>query len=227
MRTLHPSRRSVLAMILAVALGAAAVAVASASSRSHVRNQTTGSRTSDASHTIVPARLREIFRVLRHNGATRAHSAASVPQLPVPASAIVGRAIGGVPAAQAIFSGGTHPTWTIPGASGLCLLLAPIGPNGAPATVCGPVTQAERGLLLMTEDAGHEIVIGLVPNGNSTVTATAHDGTVTKVPVVDNLFEIISGQPQSVSYSDASGSTVKFQVALGPAPTTSGPSTSQ
>lgn len=52
------------------------------------------------------------------------------------------------------------------------------------------------------------MVFGLVPDGNSSVKVTNSDGTTESVPVLNNVYEITSGDPSTVTLKDASGTEV-------------------
>jgi hypothetical protein len=165
----------------------------------------------------VSARLGRTFGVLRRHDLT-AHSAsanASAQPLPVATEQGINHFQGMDPSA-AVFAGGTYPTWVVPGSSDVCLVLGATAPDRYPGGVCGSISGAERrGLAVTTENAaGAPIVVGLAPNGNSAVEVTNTNGTTESVPVTNNVYEITSGNPTTVSLKDASGTPTTRHVAV-------------
>lgn len=151
----------------------------------------------------VSRRLTEIFKVFDHGA--QAHSAS----VTVPAELVqtMTATHPGLDFSDAVATGGTAPTWVIPGTTEVCLIHEFGTPgNGYGGGVCGTIAAAEHGLAVGTENANHEpLVIGLVPNGNKAVTVTESDDTEKSVPVTNNMYEVTGGHPSSVHVKEASG----------------------
>jgi hypothetical protein len=66
--------------------------------------------------------------------------------------------------------------------------------------------------------------LGLVPNGNASVLVTDANGSKETVPVVNNVYEITSGDPVSATLKSASGTTTTRHLpVIKPAPASAGP----
>lgn len=210
------------ALVLAALVVTAAVVVAAATASS--RDGAVKLHSSLAAG--VSARLGQVFKVL--SGSTLgAHGAAvSAGSQPLPAGVAEGMSSSrpGVAPSKAVFAGGVYPTWVVPGSAEVCLVAGTIGPRSVPSSVCGPIAKAEAGLALMTEtDAGQPVVLGLAPNGNTSVKVTNADGTTENVPVTNNVYEIASGKPSTVRLKAASGSPRTDSVAISPPPPPTAP----
>jgi hypothetical protein len=173
------------------------------------------------------AGLRHTFAVL---SSTRARAAAVLSQ-PLPAGIVKsieqpgsGLARFGLHANEAVFTGGTYPTWVVPGTGFVCLVVGTIETRGLPGASCASAAQAEAGeLTMLTEtDAGAPIVLGLAPNTNKSITVTDTDGAAHSVPVTNNIYEIHSGTPATVNLKSITGSTSTDAVKLSPPPPTVG-----
>lgn len=206
--------------ILVVAAAILVVATATAASNHH------GVKLRRSATHVAP-RLGQMFAAL-HSDSLSAHTAAVGASQPLPPnvqagmSALPGRDVG-----SAVFTGGTYPTWVVPGSSEVCLVIGAIGRRGVPGGTCAPVADAEAGLLLMTEtDSGQPLVLGLAPNGNASVKVTYADGTKASVPVSNNVYEITSGKPSTVTLTAASGAPITRSVAMSPPPPPSAPAES-
>jgi hypothetical protein len=171
--------------------------------------------------------LRHTFAVL---DSTRARAAAVLSQ-PLPAVIVKsieqpGSGLGrfGLHANEAVFTGGTYPTWVVPGAGHVCLVVGSIETRGVPGASCASTAQAEAGeLTMLTEtDAGAPIVLGLAPNTNKSITVTNTDGATHSVPVTNNVYEIHSGTPATVDLKSILGSKSTDEVKLPPPPPTVG-----
>jgi hypothetical protein len=170
-------------------------------------------------------RLREVFNVLRV-GSQGAHSAYASAEQPLPAAVVEGmRAQAGVDPSEAVYTGGIYPTWVVPGGTTICVVVGTTGPTSVPSSACGSISVAEqRGLAISTENSnGAPIVIGLAPNGNTSVEATNTDGTTETIPVANNVYEITTGRPDAVTLNDASGTPTTRYVALPVPPPPSAP----
>lgn len=212
------SKRSLAGLaILVVAAAVAVVATATAASEHH------GVKLHRVATHVAP-RLGQVFAVL-HNGSLSAHSAvvgasqSLPPNVQVGMSSLPGREVG-----SAVFTGGTYPTWVVPGSTEVCLVIGAIGQRGVPGSTCASVSDAEAGLILVTEtDSGQPLVLGLAPNGNASVKVTYADRTTARVPVRNNVYEITSGKPSTVTLTTASGAPITRSVALSPPPPPSAP----
>lgn len=208
---------------LIVAVGAESGALASSPSASK--------RAISTKLTVSPV-LYRVFTVLRYHRA-HAHGAAvdaNAQSLPGFVANDMERT--GVDVSAAVFAGGTYPTWVIPGAKNVCLVVdATEGQSvakdpGGWGAVCGSVTGAtERGIALTTENAtGAPIVVGLAPNGNGTVKVTNTDGTAEEQQVVNNVYEVTKDVPRTVSLRGSTGALMTRDVALPTPPPSPAPS---
>lgn len=164
------------------------------------------------SHDRVSPRLYRAFGVLRGHHA-RARSASTLGMSD----------IGGVDPSAAVTVEGAYVAVVIPGETEVCIENAPTGMTAAAAHaagllggVCGTISAAEaRGIAETTQSAsGKPVVIGLVPNGNTSVEVTNVDGTTESVPVTDNVYEITTGSPTAVTMRDAAGQVIIRNVAI-------------
>jgi hypothetical protein len=166
----------------------------------------------------VSARLDSIFRVLR-----RAHSASNVEAQALPIAVLQGLQAG-MDSSAAVFAGGTYPTWVVPGSTEICLMHGAAPHNVSPGGICGTVEAAEHGLADGTESApGVPLILGLVPNGNASVTVTNANGTTESVPVTNNVYEVTSGMPISVTLKTASGAVETRHLPVPTTPPSSAP----
>ena len=216
----RPKRSATVLTALVVVAAAVAVAAAAASSRDGaVRLHSAPSR-------AVSGRLGRVFSVLNSSHRAADSTAARTRFHPLQAGVVVGlgSAHPGVDASQAVFAGGTYPTWVVPGSTEVCLVVGTIGPRSVPSAVCAPITRAESGLALMTEtDSGQPLVLGLAPDGNTMVKVTNVDGTTGSVPVSNNVYQITSGKPETVSLKAAGGALTTRSVAMSAPPLASAP----
>jgi len=110
-------------------------------------------------------------------------------------------------------------TWVLPGASGVCsIVIGIVGPPPIGSGSCAPTSLALAGDYFDDWhgrwDSAHPrpvtfihefTLIGLAPDGNTTVTVTEADGSTRQVPVADNIYEVVGGDPTSITLRDASG----------------------
>jgi len=212
------SKRSLAGLaILVVAAAVVIVATATAASQHH------GVKLRRSATHVAP-RLGQMFAVL-HSDSLSAHSAAVGASQPLPPNVEVGMStLPGRDVGSAVFTGGTYPTWVVPGSTEVCLVIGAIGQRGVPGSTCAPVVDAEAGLTLMTEtDSGQPLVLGLAPNGNASVKVTYADHTTARIPVSNNVYEITSGKPSTVTLTIASGAPITRSVAMSPPPPPSAP----
>jgi hypothetical protein len=101
--------------------------------------------------------------------------------------------------------------WVVPGSSSMCLFY-----DGA--ETCGGLTGADNvntGSLRMTNRApnGPEVIVGLVPNTNKSVSVNLADGSSVTAPVTDNVYSVsVQTPPTSVVTRDATGSPHSWYV---------------
>lgn len=194
-----------------------------------VQSSTASSKKGRASNAAAAsnAQMHKAFAVL-HSADARM---AAVTSQPLPASVLKGLSDSTAPYApsldpsEASYAGGTYPTWVVPGTGEVCLVVGAIGPKGVPSSSCGTSAEANAGeVILLTETAtGAPLVFGLAPDTNSTVTVTEANGTTRSVPVTNNVYEITSGTPSSVSLKTTSGATTTESAALPPRPANTAP----
>lgn len=206
-------KRSSRPLVLVAALVAISVAVAVTAAMG-----SSGSRTTKRTAAVrrpVSSRLYHLIGAL-----ARVHQASTASH-PVPAAVLEGTAqqIGISPSA-AVFTGGTYPTWIVPGSTEVCLMHDAVGRIGAPGGICGTIAAFEqRGLAEATEASpGSPVVLGLVPNGNTSVDVTNSNGSTESVPVANNVYEITSGDPVSATLKNASGASTTRRLPVISAP---------
>lgn len=206
--------------VLVAVVATIVVTAATASSKGHrVKLPATTAQT-------VPPQLGRIFKVLRGKD-VRGHTAhmSTIGAQPLPAAVVKG--MGNQPSVNpsaAVFVGGVYPTWIVPGAAEICLVVGAVSPGDVPSGVCGSIPAAEHGLALTSSNAaGTPVVLGLVPNGNATVKVTNTDGTTENVPVTNNVYEITSSNPSTVRFNEASGISITRHLAIPSRPPASAP----
>ncbi len=199
-------RRSLAVVSALIVVGATAFAVTTAGASSG----RSGEATPTSPERAISPRLGQIFNVLG------ASATADAPPLPAATSEAVSvSASRGTIASAARFAGGSYPAWVVPGSEGVCLVVGASGRLDLPSAVCGTITEAEeRGLALTATAAagGSPIVVGLAPNGNTSVTVTNADGAREEVPVANNVYEVTAGRPSTVTLKDAAGAQVTRRV---------------
>ena len=213
------AKQSVAALLaLSTVVIAVVVTTAAASSGHHHANLRPA-----VHHHATSARLQSLFAVFRHS---IAHTATANDQ-PLPSAAIEGLSHKpGMEPDAALYVGGTYPTWLVPGSAEACIVVAPNRPHAVPGGTCAPVSTLNAGMTLITEGpSGQPLIIGLVPNGNASVGVTDVDGSTRTVAVTNNMFEINTGDPNTVTLKDASGASATHMVRLSPTPPPSAPAT--
>jgi hypothetical protein len=99
-------------------------------------------------------------------------------------------------------------TWVLPGSSGVCLFTVGLVGPGVGSGSCDSTLTAVSGdfLVFSKRWPTNEIAyVGLAPDGNATVAVTDADGATRQVPVTDNVYVVIGGNPRSITLRDASG----------------------
>jgi alanine racemase len=89
-----------------------------------------------------------------------------------------------------------------------------VGP-GVGTTTCNSIELALSGdfVSYATTWNTHAIaLVGLAPDGNTTVSVTYADGTTRQVSVADNVYLIMGGDPTSITLHDASGTLTTLEV---------------
>lgn len=210
MITLPKRSKRAAMMLTALVAAAAAVAVTAGTASSHHAER--------QAHRAISGRLAQVFQVLDRR--VRARRAAAAGGRPLPTGVVAGMSRQpGVDPSQAAYAGGEYPTWVVPGSSEVCLVVGATGTRGVPSSVCGPISRAESGLVVLTEtDSGQPLVLGLAPDGNRSVSVTDKDDATESVPVTDNVFEIVRGHPVSVSLKDTAGNRSSRSVAISAPP---------
>jgi len=204
-------RRGIAAAVLVAIVAMAAIATAMASSSPRAARRHTTHRHA------VSGRLGHIFRALdaRHVRAHRVSAATASVPLPAAVFDAMSRWNPGLNPSAAVFTGGTYPTWIVPGSTEVCLVVGPMRAHDVPGAVCGSVSGSEHGFAMTTENAvGAPVVIGLAPDGNASVEVTNANGTSESVPVVNNVYEVISGTPSTATLKEASGRTFTRRLAV-------------
>jgi len=127
--------------------------------------------------------------------------------------------------AQEVSVSATASAWIVPAATGLCEYdPAPVswveGADGGPGGFagCSSVSAVDSGNDVNNEFGpdGQQRVVGLAPDGNSTVTMTATDGLSETVPVIDNVYVAYGTSTApwvSVTLDDAAGARVTVTLA--------------
>ena len=172
----------------------------------------------------VPSGLRDAFGIFDHarspkRGSARIAAVTVGGQPLPPAAEAVMRNAPGLDIGAAVFTGGKVPTWVVPGASDVCVVLGASSPTGVPSADCGPAATVEQyGLRLTTTSAdGNSLLVGLAPDGNPSVSIQESSGATRAIAVIDNVFEVEGGEPRSVTMRTPSGQ--QLTLALG-APST-------
>jgi hypothetical protein len=97
--------------------------------------------------------------------------------------------------------------WILPGSSGICLISYGFDPR-FPQVGSGSCNSSAMALSGdMFNRIGQNNVIGLAPDGNTTMTITYTDGSTQHIPVTGNVYRAagLSGDPTSITLRDASG----------------------
>jgi hypothetical protein len=165
-----------------------------------------------SAHRQVSQRLKKHFRVIR--GDSRGRAASDSTTMPLRIQGSVASQPGDLNVAQAAYvvSASGEAFWVVPGSNAACLVAdSPTYP-----TTCGPISGAgspSSGNFTEVEGqfgANAETVIGLAPDGNSTVQVLTNSGGSVTVPVTNNVYAAtVSGEGIAVALRDASGDEVR------------------
>jgi hypothetical protein len=131
--------------------------------------------------------------------------------------------------ASAYLTDSTLPSvqiWLIPGATGECIVSEGVVGAGVADSVCGSDAVASSGRLVKYSwtPGGTPEFIGLAPDGVTAVSVTERNGEVRTLPVQDNVYAVVGGQPTRIQLE---GTTVNASIDVSPeshAPTTDPPS---
>lgn len=162
---------------------------------------TARSATSRSSRVRIAASLLKYFAVFRHPG----RDVNSMPPELARSSADQGLDVAD---AVLVPVGPGTGTWVIPGATQVCIF------DNTGAGVCnsptsGPGSPAAGGFLMRSGPSrlGRYSILGLVPDGNHTVTISLGNGSRRTVPVVDNVYSVsgLPAAPTAVELKNAAG----------------------
>jgi hypothetical protein len=100
-------------------------------------------------------------------------------------------------------------TWVIPGATQVCIF-DDTGSGVCNSPTDGPGAPTTGGFYMRSSPGslgGGYGILGLVPDGNNTVTLTLSDGSSRTVPVVNNVYSVsgLPAAPTAVELKDATG----------------------
>ena len=166
----------------------------------------------------LPSILAATFRVFREPPSARARATVNgsgqFPGVPKDVVSTWGLAVGD---ATAITNSVGSYIWLVPGTSGTCLEWTnPAVPRGGGGGGdCVPNSMAAAGELspLLGLTNGEDIVIGLAPNPNTTVTLTTADGSSQSAPVYDNVYAAEAPQAfNAVTLATSSGAATTRMV---------------
>jgi hypothetical protein len=200
-----PFRRPLTMVLVGVALCVVCVLSASASgsgARASVKHRISQRTLVRDLGILVPARSRVASRqLIRHFGILRRAAASSADPLPAtfaahlaPEVARLGLDLGMTRMASP--AAGVD-LWLIPGSDGACVVGQINGSDGGAS--CGP-NRPNLALIGYSEsNPTDQLVLGFVPDGNPTVTATETDGTTIVATVTDNAFVIRAPDPADLS----------------------------
>jgi hypothetical protein len=107
-----------------------------------------------------------------------------------------------------------YPVWVATQEGHLCLIKNGVIAPGIASSSCGGFAEALEGNLIShsTTKSGTSVVVGLAPNGNTSVLATEANGSSHAVNVKENVYEIVGQAPQTIQLRNASGQTVTADV---------------
>jgi len=121
-----------------------------------------------------------------------------------------------IDAAQTLLGPGGASAWLVPGSTGACLVNSE-GPQGD-SIGCNTLNAVESGELWTLDTVPYgsggrmtQVLMGIVPDGNQSVTVTWTGGSTTVVPVSNNVYIVPIGSHsgwKGVKLKSASGSNV-------------------
>jgi hypothetical protein len=159
----------------------------------------------------VSSKLQRHFRVLRAVPRAADEGTPAPSLAPGAAAAIATNGYVQVNVAQARFVPASNGgVWVVPGSDGVCV----VQNDSDTTTGCGTTTQADNGDLIQTTSAGGSpnYVLGLAPDGNSSVTVAFANGSVESVPVTDNVYEAAGAGMTAVTLTTAAGAHVTLSL---------------
>jgi hypothetical protein len=112
--------------------------------------------------------------------------------------------------------------WLVPGSEGVCVIQPLQMETGQPvlgayATGCGSVATASAGGFwgVAGDQGGEQTLVGLAPDGNSTVSVMDAEGSDQRVPVVDNVYVAKGVDLKTVAVRDVAGAVRTFRLKAG------------
>lgn len=206
-------RRIVIAVFVVAVATACSLAVGAFGSTSHKRSPKWAA--SQHTHRKPNRRLVSAIEALR---AVRQSDVSSEPLPANVAEAMLqpvatSQPLGLEPADAVEVTGTNYPTWIVPGSNGVCVISTGIVGGGTADGVCSSVANALAGHLVKVSMAGpsEAITTGLAPDGASSVTVTKTDGSVQRVSVEDNVYEVRGTGVKSVSLTGSGGAQLHIQ----------------
>jgi hypothetical protein len=192
-----------------------AAAARAAQARSYMRQ---------AARMRVDAALVKRFHLLmraRTNATARTASASSDTTIAAALSGLVelGSTFGANPsqAGETTVGSAKDDVWVVPGSTGACLVDVD-GPQGAAAGGCNSASEVDAGDLWTLDTIPYgaggamtQVLLGAVPDGNTSVTVSWADGGTTLVPVTDNVYSVPIGSHTgwtSVTLKNSAGAVV-------------------
>ena len=119
-------------------------------------------------------------------------------------------------AAETTIGLANDPVWIVPGSTGACLV--DVDGPGVTGSGCNSTSEADSGEMWTLDTipygvagAQAKVLIGAVPDRNSSVTVTWADGSTTVVPVTNNLYSVPIGSHtgwKSVTLRNSAGAVV-------------------
>lgn len=108
--------------------------------------------------------------------------------------------------------------WVIPGATQVCIF-DDTGAGGCGSPTIGPGSAAAGGLFMWSgpSSVGQYSILGLAPDGNSTVTLSLGNGSHQTLPVVNNVYSVsgLPAAPTEVELKDAAGAVEMLSIGQG------------
>jgi hypothetical protein len=109
-----------------------------------------------------------------------------------------------------------YPVSVSPENGQICLFQQGVVGPGVGSSFCASYEEALSGKFIglsgIYPSGTESVVIGLAPNGNSSVLATDANGSTRAVDVSENVYEIVGKAPQTITLHDAEGQTETFPV---------------
>lgn len=102
-----------------------------------------------------------------------------------------------------------YPVWIASENGQLCLIQSGVVGPGVADSACGSYEEALAGKLIKfsTTPSGTPVIVGLAPNGNTSVQATEASGSSHALSVKENVYEIVGSAPHTITLHDANDQT--------------------